>query len=103
MNECKAYCVFCRYAYDHYGGGMTWSDIIKPTIDMAEDGVQLGDQLAQVVRREKELVMSSKELCDLFCNDDRNDVKNSTDIYLNNKLVQLLREIQVHGVDDFYR
>jgi len=91
-----------QYAYDHYGGGVSWSDLFEPAIDMGKDDVVLGDGLTAALQSRKQLVLNSRELCDLFCNEIRDDVKSADDLYVNKKLIHLLEKIQHDGVDTFY-
>ena len=82
---------------------MSWYDVLKRTIDMAEYGVEVGDELAFVLDREKETIMQSLPLCNLFCNATRDGVKDSHDVFNNEKLIKLLKNIQVNGSDHFYK
>ena len=82
---------------------MSWSDLFEPTIDMGKDDVELGDGLAAALHSRKELVFNSRELCDLFCNEERDDMKTADDVYVNSKLIHLLKKIQRDGVDVFYK
>ncbi|CAK8675843.1 unnamed protein product [Clavelina lepadiformis] len=91
-----------RYAYEKYGGDVEWSKLFLKAINKSENGFKITPKLAEYLKQSKDEIVNSKELCNLYCDNSRTDVKNVDDVVHNVKLAQTLRQISENGTDMFY-
>nr|XP_039261468.1 glutathione hydrolase 1 proenzyme-like [Styela clava] len=94
-----------EYAYNKYGGRVSWAALLQPSIDKARNGFKVSGQLSIALTSLYENVIvhdTNSVFCDIYCNEDRTGVKQKGDIVINLLLADTLIKIQQHGVEGFY-
>ena len=87
------------YALEKYGT-MPLYDVLKPSIDLAENGIEVTDMMAQMLGNYKQHLSKCKEATRIFLND--NTYYKAGDTFKNTDLAKSLKLIAEQGSDSFY-
>jgi len=90
------------YIYENYGGHVSWERLFEPSIKLCEDGFHVSEPLASALQHHQDVITKTSSLCELFCDEDKDDVKKTGDVITNHKLAATLRTISTSGADAFY-
>uniref|UniRef100_H2ZHA3 Gamma-glutamyltransferase n=1 Tax=Ciona savignyi TaxID=51511 RepID=H2ZHA3_CIOSA len=96
--ELKGY----SYAYKKYGGGVPWSRLFVPAIEKARNGFAVSSEFATKLQEDKSSILKHSGLCDLYCNQARDEVKSEGEVVKNAKLADTLETVKNHGAEAFY-
>ncbi|CAF3354897.1 unnamed protein product [Rotaria sp. Silwood2] len=92
-----------RKAYEEFGGGVSWSTLFTPTIQLCEKGFQVSRALAHAIQINKERILNDSQLREIFVkNNLTNEVYREGNTMKRLKLAKTLRRISEEGVDIFY-
>lgn len=83
-------------------GKLKWSDLFDPVIELCRKGHVVSPYLANILRKEKQIVISSPTLAEIFVNPKTNDVVQAGDIVKRNKLADTLEILKKEGADSMY-
>ncbi|XP_078485263.1 scoloptoxin SSD14-like [Ciona intestinalis] len=90
------------YAYKKYGGGVKWARLFEPAIHKARAGFYVSGGLAAKLQQNKLSVMQQSTLCELYCNNAKNDVIKEGELVKNTKLADTLEKVKENGHEVFY-
>ncbi|CAL8294851.1 gamma-glutamyltransferase 1a [Gadus morhua] len=82
-------------------GRLPWRELFQPSIALARDGFPVGKALAHAIFKSKESIQQDGTLCDVFCDSERNILKEN-DILRFPKLADTYERIADGGADVFY-
>ncbi|TWW66054.1 glutathione hydrolase 1 proenzyme-like [Takifugu flavidus] len=88
-------------AHQKYGK-LPWKDLFQPSIDYAEKGFPVGKALAKALAEKKRTIVEDKNLCEVFCNQNKSDVLKEKEILRYPKLAETYRTIAAEGAKAFY-
>lgn len=83
-------------------GTMSFDELSKDAIDLAENGCPISEKVARHIRTNMDKIINSKELSHMFLDKDGNP-KNPGDIYTNPDYAQSLKLIGSEGRNVFYK
>ncbi|XP_070573107.1 glutathione hydrolase 1 proenzyme-like [Ptychodera flava] len=86
-------------AFQRYGS-LKWADLIQPSIDLAENGFEVGEALARAIERYEDTILEDPDLSNVFAKD--GEVLKEGDICVMPELGKTLRLIAEEGGLDFY-
>ena len=86
---------FFSYIYDKYGGGVSWSRLVQPSIDLAENGFTISKSLAHALKNNEKNILNSQVLCEIFCERNRASVLQSGSVVRNILLAKTLKIISL--------
>ena len=86
---------FFSYIYDKYGGGVSWSRLVQPSIDLAENGFTISKSLAHALKNNEKNILNSQVLCEIFCERSRASVLQSGSVVRNILLAKTLKIISL--------
>uniref|UniRef100_A0A2H8TL05 Gamma-glutamyltranspeptidase 1 n=1 Tax=Melanaphis sacchari TaxID=742174 RepID=A0A2H8TL05_9HEMI len=87
--------------YNLYGGGVSWASLIKPTIQLCEEGIVVSERLGANINAARNLILKTN-LKEYFVNNRTGDLMKPGDIYTMTKLGQTLRVIANEGANAIY-
>ncbi|CAF1282486.1 unnamed protein product [Adineta ricciae] len=97
--ELRAY----KKAYDEFGGGVPWSDLFQPTIQLCRNGFVISPSQAAAIRQIAPFIYEEPSLKELFVkNKATNELYGAGDIIKRPKYADTLEIIAQQGVDTFY-
>ncbi|XP_026812485.1 glutathione hydrolase 1 proenzyme-like isoform X2 [Rhopalosiphum maidis] len=88
-------------SYNLYGGGVSWASLIKPTIQLCEEGIVVSKRLGANINAARDLILKTG-LKKYFVNNRTGDLMQPGDIYTLSKLGQTLRVIANEGANSLY-
>ncbi|XP_027844964.1 scoloptoxin SSD14-like isoform X2 [Aphis gossypii] len=88
-------------SYNLYGGGVSWASLIKPTIQLCEEGIVVSKRLGANINAAKDLILKTG-LKEYFVNNHTGELLKPGDTYTMAKLGQTLRVIANEGANSMY-
>nr|XP_040051381.1 gamma-glutamyltransferase 1a [Gasterosteus aculeatus aculeatus] len=82
-------------------GRLPWKDLFEPSIALARDGFPIGKALAHAILRSKDSIQRDANMCDVFCDSQRNILREN-DIVRFPRLADTYQRIAEEGPDVFY-
>ncbi|KAM9392088.1 gamma-glutamyltransferase 1a [Pholidichthys leucotaenia] len=82
-------------------GRLPWKELFEPSIALARDGFPIGKALANAIFKNKELIQGDTNMCEVFCDSQKNILKEN-DIVRFPKLADTYQRIAEEGPDVFY-
>ncbi|KAJ3652515.1 hypothetical protein Zmor_018472 [Zophobas morio] len=89
-------------AYNKYGGGVAWKDLIQPTIDLCNEGIPVTKYVAEVSEANKEVIMKDNILREIFINPTTNQTYAESEKITRPRLAKTLQLIADYGADVLY-
>ena len=90
------------YIWRKYGSGkVSWEELLKPAIQLAENGFSLGKFRAKVYEQSENKLVQSNFNTSFFLSNGRN-IPKTGDIIKQPQLAKTLRRLAKFGADDFY-
>ncbi|XP_057661139.1 scoloptoxin SSD14 isoform X1 [Diorhabda carinulata] len=88
--------------YEKYGGGVSWKDIIKPSIDLCNNGIPITEYVDYVLRSNKDKILSEPQLINIFVDPKTNELYKQGDVYTRPLLGATLTKIAEEGGDTLH-
>lgn len=82
-------------------GKLPWKELFQPSIDLAERGFPVGKPLANALKRHKKTIIKDPALCDVFCGEDGDVLKENQNITFP-QLAKTYKKIAEEGPNAFY-
>lgn len=82
-------------------GRLPWKELFEPSIELAREGFPIGKALAYAIYRNKEHIQGDANMCEVFCDSQKNLLKEN-DIIRFPKLAETYQKIAEEGPDVFY-
>jgi len=90
------------YIWRKYGSGkISWEELLKPAIELAEKGFSLGEFRAKVYEQSKNKLLESHFNTSFFLSNGRN-IPKTGDIIKQPQLAKTLKRLAAYGANDFY-
>ncbi|XP_023023426.1 scoloptoxin SSD14 [Leptinotarsa decemlineata] len=89
-------------AYQKFGGGVPWKDLIQPTIDICKKGVLVNGFVAGLLQEYKNDLYADSVLREIFFDPETNDTYTEGQYYTRPKLARTLEIIATEGADALY-
>jgi len=91
------------HIWRNYGSGkILWEELLKPAIDLAENGFSIGKFRANVYHKYSEKLLASSHNASFFLNTNE-QIPNEGDTIKQPVLAKTLRRLAKFGADDFYK
>lgn len=84
-------------------GKLNWSSLFDPTIELCRKGHVVSPYLANILKRNKKIVVGSPTLAEVYIDPSTNDVYQEGDLIKRNKLANTLEILKVEGADAIYK
>lgn len=95
--ELRAY----RKAWEEFGGGVSWSDLFQPTIQLCTDGFELTSQQAAAIQQNQQLILDDPTLRFVECLMNALEIKkNNVSAYDREHFVKNIDTNELYGVGD---
>ncbi|XP_041718302.1 glutathione hydrolase 1 proenzyme-like [Coregonus clupeaformis] len=82
-------------------GRLPWKELFEPSITLARLGFPIGKALAKAISKNKEAIQGDANMCEVFCDSQKNILKEN-DIITFPKLADTYKRIADEGPDVFY-
>lgn len=90
-------------AKEHYGNpALTWSDLLKPSIDLCENGITVSAAAAKAIRLSEAHIRADPGLKGLLINPTTDEILVEGDIYRNPTFAATLRKFSSGGAAELY-
>uniref|UniRef100_A0A6P7EXX7 Glutathione hydrolase 1 proenzyme-like isoform X1 n=2 Tax=Diabrotica virgifera virgifera TaxID=50390 RepID=A0A6P7EXX7_DIAVI len=86
-------------AYKRLGGGVSWKEIIDPTIDLCLSGIEISVHTAKLIKQYKEIIYSDLVLRETFINTETNDTYVKGQVFRRPKVAEMLKIISEKDID----
>ncbi|KAJ8959082.1 hypothetical protein NQ318_022339 [Aromia moschata] len=83
--------------YQRFGGGLPWSDLVQPSIDLCNSGIYVTEYLKNVFTSSKTSIYNDPVLRDIFIDPSTNDTYKVGDYVKRPRLARTLEVIAVEG------
>ncbi|CAH1276376.1 unnamed protein product [Diabrotica balteata] len=89
-------------AYKRFGGGVSWKEIIDPTIDLCTSGIEISLHTAKIIKQYKELIYNDPVLRETFINTKTNDTYIQGQVFTRPKVAEMLKIISEKDIDALF-
>ncbi|CAG9862683.1 unnamed protein product [Phyllotreta striolata] len=85
--------------YKKHGGGVSWRELVQPSVDLCKTGLTVTPHLEATFKRRKPIILGDPILSEMFVNPQTNDVYVAGDKYTMRRLCKTLEIIADEGGD----
>lgn len=83
-------------------GKLPWQELLKPVIELSQNGHDVTDYLARILQKEKVKIFENSSLKEIFVNPENGELLRPGDKLKRPKLAATLQQISEKGINEFY-